>query len=153
MKIWVPSLAPLSGLRIWCCRELWCRSQMRLRSRVAVAVVWACSYSSDSTPSLGISICCRCGPKKTKNKQKTVLPWEGTARGFIGFAQKTGLWINVSVLLFIHRSFQSHHSQRQWVQWWFLVVFGVIVPWPSLWSEDCLQGKRVTGCFDYKRKH
>ena len=24
------------------------------------------SYSSDSTPSLGTSICCRCGPKKKK---------------------------------------------------------------------------------------
>ena len=29
----------LSGLRIWRCHELWCRSQMRLGSRVAVAVV------------------------------------------------------------------------------------------------------------------
>ena len=28
------------------------------------------SYSSDSTPSLGTSICCRCGPKKgTKGKK------------------------------------------------------------------------------------
>ena len=30
-------LALLSGLRIWGCRELWCRSQMRLRSGIAVA--------------------------------------------------------------------------------------------------------------------
>ena len=37
MQVW--SLAPLSGLRIWCCRELWCRSKTRLRSGVAVAVV------------------------------------------------------------------------------------------------------------------
>ena len=29
----------LSGLRIWRCCELWCTSQMRLRSRVAVDVV------------------------------------------------------------------------------------------------------------------
>ena len=35
----VPSLALLSELRIQHCRELWCRSQMRLGSRVAVAVV------------------------------------------------------------------------------------------------------------------
>ena len=35
-----PSLIPgLSGLRTWCCRELWCRSQTRLGSRIAVAVV------------------------------------------------------------------------------------------------------------------
>ena len=25
MRMWVQSLASLSGLRIWCCRELWCR--------------------------------------------------------------------------------------------------------------------------------
>ena len=27
MRLWVQSLASLSGLRIWCCRELWCRLQ------------------------------------------------------------------------------------------------------------------------------
>ena len=27
MRLWVPSLASLSGLRIRCCSELWCRSQ------------------------------------------------------------------------------------------------------------------------------
>ena len=31
--------ASLSGLRIWCCWELWCRSKTGLRSRVAAAVV------------------------------------------------------------------------------------------------------------------
>ena len=31
--------ASLSGLRIWHCRELWCRSQTWLGSGVAVAVV------------------------------------------------------------------------------------------------------------------
>ena len=33
------SLASLSGLRIWCCCELWCRLQTLLGSGVAVAVV------------------------------------------------------------------------------------------------------------------
>ena len=37
MKFWVRSLALLSGLRIWHCRELWCRLQTRLGSGVAVA--------------------------------------------------------------------------------------------------------------------
>ena len=37
-KLQVGSLALLSGLRIWCWRELCCRSQIRLGSRVAVAV-------------------------------------------------------------------------------------------------------------------
>ena len=38
---------------------------MWLGSGVAVAAVEASSSSSDSTPSLGTSICCRCGPKNT----------------------------------------------------------------------------------------
>ena len=37
MRLWVQSLALLSGLRIPCCPELWFRLQ--LRSGVAVAVV------------------------------------------------------------------------------------------------------------------
>ena len=38
VRLWVRSLALLSGLRIQRCRGLWCSSQMQLRSRVAVAV-------------------------------------------------------------------------------------------------------------------
>ena len=39
MRLKVPSLASLSGLRIRCYRELRCRSQMRLGSGVVVAAV------------------------------------------------------------------------------------------------------------------
>ena len=50
MKMWVQSLASLSGLRIWgCCGELCSRSQMGLRSCIAVAVAIAGSYSSNLT--------------------------------------------------------------------------------------------------------
>ena len=42
MRLWVPSLASLSGLRIWRCWELWCRSQTWLGSGLAVG-----GYSSD----------------------------------------------------------------------------------------------------------
>ena len=70
-RLWVWSMASLSGLRIWhCCHELWCRSQTRLRSGVAVALVLAGSNSSDWTPSLGTSMCCTCGPKKIKIPKK-----------------------------------------------------------------------------------
>ena len=68
--MWVQSLASLSGLMIQCCHELWCRSQTRPGSGVAVTVAQASSYSSDSSPSLGTSICCRYNPKKW-NKAKT----------------------------------------------------------------------------------
>ena len=43
---------------------------MRLGSHVAVALAYAGSYSSDSTPSLGTSICCGFGPRKDKDKKK-----------------------------------------------------------------------------------
>ena len=65
---------PLSGLRIRRCCELWCRSQVRLRPGIAVAVVQTRGYSSDSTSSLGTSICCGCGPKKTKEEEKATCP-------------------------------------------------------------------------------
>ena len=60
----------ISGLAQWVkdpvLHELWCRLQMRLRSGIALAVAQAGSYSSDSTPSLGICICHRYGPRNTK---------------------------------------------------------------------------------------
>ena len=43
---------------------------MWLRSGVAAAVAQAGSYGSDSIPSLGISICHGCSPKKTKQKKE-----------------------------------------------------------------------------------
>ena len=68
--MWIRFLASLSGLRVWRLHELWCSSQMRLGSGVAVAVAMgqAGSYSSNFTPGLGTSICQRCGPKKQEEK-------------------------------------------------------------------------------------
>ena len=65
----VQSLASLSGLRIRCCRELWCRSQTRLRFHATLAVVQAGSCRSNWTPSLGTSVCHGYGPKKKKEKK------------------------------------------------------------------------------------
>ena len=59
----VPPL--LSGLTIQHCHELWCRLHMQLGSRIAVALAQAGSYNSDSTPSLGTSICPGCSPENT----------------------------------------------------------------------------------------
>ena len=60
------SLAPLSGLRIWHCLELWCRSQMQLGSGIAVALAWAGSYNSNLSPSLGTSYAAGVALEKTK---------------------------------------------------------------------------------------
>ena len=53
MRMWVWSLASLSGLRIQCCSELWRRLQKQLGSCVTLAVAVAGSCSSVSTPNLG----------------------------------------------------------------------------------------------------
>ena len=76
MRLRVRSLTFLSGLRIRYCRELWCRSQMQIKSRVAMAVAKAGSHSSNWTPRLETSICHRCSPKKKKkNLLLEVLPY------------------------------------------------------------------------------
>ena len=60
----IPGLAPWVEAWFWHCSELWCRSHMRLGS--GVAVVWAGNCSSDSTPSLGTSMCRGGGPEKNQ---------------------------------------------------------------------------------------
>ena len=50
MRTQVQSLSSLSGLRIQCCHQLWCGSQMQLGSGIAVAVALASSCSSHLTP-------------------------------------------------------------------------------------------------------
>ena len=83
MQVW--SLALLSELRICCCLELRCRSQTWLRFCIAIAGVYAGSCSSDSNPSLGISICHGWSPKMKVNK------WiKEEYRSFI--AQVEGSW-------------------------------------------------------------
>ena len=64
----IPSLA--QQVKDLACHELWCRSQTWLGSRIAVAPVKAGSDSSNSTPSLGTSICHGSGPRKDKKNKK-----------------------------------------------------------------------------------
>ena len=70
MRLWVGSLALLSGLKIRRYHELWCRLQTRPGSGISIAMVQADSCNSDSTPSLGTYICYRYGPKKQKKKKE-----------------------------------------------------------------------------------
>ena len=73
MRMWAQSLASLSRLRIRHCHELQHRSEMGTGSEDAAAVVWVCSYSSDSTSSLETSISCECSHKKKKKKKNSLL--------------------------------------------------------------------------------
>ena len=78
--MWDRSLASPIGLRVWRFCGQWCRSQMRIRPGIAVAVAVAGGYSSDSTPSLGTSMCHQCSSKKTKNKTKNKQTKKKTAQ-------------------------------------------------------------------------
>ena len=68
MRFRVQSLASLSGLRIWRCPELWCRSQTWLRSCIAVGAAIALIRPLAWEPShaAGMAIK-RQKTKKTKN--------------------------------------------------------------------------------------
>ena len=67
MRMLFLSLALLSGLRIWHCRELWYRLQTLLESCFTVAVAMAGSHSSNSPPSLGTSYAVGAALKRKKN--------------------------------------------------------------------------------------
>ena len=69
-RMCVGSLSYLSRLRIRHCCELWHRLQMWPGSCIAGAVVQTSSYSSDSTLSLGTSICYRCSVNRKKKKKR-----------------------------------------------------------------------------------
>ena len=69
MRLWVRSLASLSGLRIWRFRELWCSPQIQLGSGIVAAVAQPGSYSSNWTPSPGTTTCRRGGPRNSKKKK------------------------------------------------------------------------------------
>ena len=56
--------APLSGLRIWLCRELWCGSQMRLRSGITVALALIGPLDWEAPYALGVAL---------KKKQKKIM--------------------------------------------------------------------------------
>ena len=73
LKMWVQSLALLSGLGIRRCRVLWCRSQIQHRSCVAVVVMQAIGYSSNSAPSLELPYAMGTALKGKKKRKETVL--------------------------------------------------------------------------------
>ena len=64
MRLWVWSLASLSGLRIWLCCDLWCRMQMWLGSHVAVALARLVA-TAPIRP-----LCHGCDPRKGQKKKK-----------------------------------------------------------------------------------
>ena len=109
MRLWVQSLDSLSGLNIWCCLDLWCGSQMPLRSCVAVVQASSSICSSNLTPSLGISICHTCSPKKQKQKNNK----KKQTHTFAGYWHRTkAFYLSMNLLIEI----QNHLScSKPWV--------------------------------------
>ena len=106
MRLWIPSLDLLSGLRIWPCRGLWCRWQMRLRSGVLWLWCRLAATAPIRPPSLGTSICEGFGPKETKKKKERekTKPTKGphpSNQWFIPFSKE---WVYIYV-----------ESAHQWV--------------------------------------
>ena len=66
MRLGIQSLASLSGLRIQHCHELLGRSQTRLGSHVAVALIWHLAWE---TP-YAVGVALKSQNKQTKNKTK-----------------------------------------------------------------------------------
>ena len=107
--------------------RVWCSLQMWLRSGVAVAVVQAGSYSSDSAPSLGNSICHVCSPKKTKKKKKKTTQKK----------QKTSeTWTLLQSLEMVHSYFYWHHLHKnKFLLFWHKLLSNIpssVSNWPSL---------------------
>ena len=73
-RLRIQTLASLSGLRIWRCHELWCWSQTRLRSGVAVAVVQAAATALIRPLAWETSGCRGYSPIKTKDKRQKKKP-------------------------------------------------------------------------------
>ena len=70
MKLPVPSRASLSGLKIQPCRELSCRSQMQLRSGIAVAVAWSAAVAPIQPLAWELSYAMGVALKRKKKKKK-----------------------------------------------------------------------------------
>ena len=78
MRLRVRSLASLSGLRIRRCRELWCRSQTRLTSGVAVAVAPIRPLAREPPYASGVALKSKTNEQTKKQKQtKKTLPKKG----------------------------------------------------------------------------
>ena len=67
MRLWVWSLALLSGLRIWCCHGLWTTDAAHIWCGYGIG--WWLQLRFNPYP--GNSICCGCGHKKRKKEQKS----------------------------------------------------------------------------------
>ena len=87
MRMRVRSLASLSGSGIWCCHELWCRSQMWLGSPCCGCDI-GCQLAVAPIRSLAWEVLYAAGAAlKSKKKKRIRLQWG------LGCCQGTGLFL------------------------------------------------------------
>ena len=146
MRMCVWSLASLSRLRIQRCHELWCRSQTQLRSGIAMAVPWASSCSSNSMPSLEISMYCRCGAKKTPShthkhtyththtkRPNWLVPWSWTSQPFKLWKNKHIFFFYLSCsVYFVIASIARQSIKEEMNMVWESGQSGFITTWPPM---------------------
>ena len=81
VRMWVQSLALLSGLRIWCCHKLWCRSQMQRSLDLALLWLWQKSAAAAPIQSLVWELPCAAGTaiEREGEKKKAIKPRTSTS--------------------------------------------------------------------------
>ena len=138
----VRSLALLSGLRIHCCGELWCRSQMWLWSHVAVAVAtaligplaWEPPHAADAALKR----------QKTKNKEKKkkksgcILPYSliSSVLGSLDVATKSMKFCPCTQK---HPKYRAHHKVIAFIAG-SIYTTHLIHKTPKINTFQCVQG-------------
>ena len=117
MRMRVRSLASLSALSTqWFC-ELWCKSQMRLGSHTAAAVVQACSCSCNSIPGLGTSMCQKKKKKKKKKKGKRKEKKKRKHNKWKVTSNTVDLNANISIITMFNSQRRSFQNMNRWHNW------------------------------------
>ena len=102
MRMWVLSLASLSGLRIRRCCELWCKLQMQLGSRIAVVWHRLAAVVLIQPPAWELPYAAGAALKKQKEKKK-----EKKRKHYVSI--KPSIWLE-GIFLGFHKSFTGLFS-------------------------------------------
>ena len=154
LKTWVSKInCWMNGIleAVWQSFPPWDYSRNEASVKLAPIKSWRQSLGWSGKNSF-IALPGRGGPSRLR-LPNCVLPWEGMVRGLIGVARTPGLLIKVFTFFSLHRSFQRLSRPVSLLSGdGFLVVFRVIVPWPSLeWRWPT--GKGYEGVFQLKKEN
>ena len=138
MRMRVPFLALLNGLRICCCHELWCRSQARPGSRDSVAVVRPAATAPIGLLAWELSCAVGVTLKRQKKKKKIwSCIWVLTVSVYYvwPFHYSTG-----SQILMCLRSAPKSGKERKNQDWEWRWEFGII------WNISFFLTRKLCSC-------